>query len=47
MTRHDQHLVANGLIVDVHPNHRVGAQVGGLLLHLGQGVAAPEASSFS
>src|SRR6266566_5112188 len=36
-----QHVVPHGLVVDVDPDHRVGAQLGRLLLHLGQRIADP------
>jgi hypothetical protein len=42
-----QHVVPHGLVVDVDPDHRAGAQLGRLVLHLGQRIADPEAGSFS
>src|SRR4029077_13131429 len=34
-------VVPYGLVVDVDPDHRIGAQLGRLLLHLGQRIADP------
>src|SRR5580692_6363653 len=38
---HQQHVAPHGLVVNINPDHRVGAQTGRLLLHLGQRIADP------